>query len=436
MERIREQAAEKRISKMSEKQTIPNTLSQTLTSTEYMAKYDASAKDLLVERIILAVILKFCVEEYADCELEEIAGLIEGEPEIGVTPVIRELPPKITGSDTVDKTQEEGTYYFDIKFDAALPKKKAEEIKKQIGITAEINEDANRDTSYIQAEPMEWNNSKNQNESTEPEDSVDTEIGEQIHRKHRVNRMIRHALGIIVNIEPHGRFAPGYPVAARMNFHLARMLSREYGTVFTDEQFEKLKKCYSIWILTDAPKYCANTVSIYETTERHIIGVGENEKIKDYALNPDTYQLMTGVMIRLGDVKETNSELLRIVGAILSNQISAEEKKDILREYKIPLTEEIERKVDSMGSLADAIEERAREEGRKEGKEEGRKEGKAEGRKEGKEEGRKEGKAEQEQIDISRSIHNLMDTLKLTAEQAMKALKVSMDSSGKYISMT
>ena len=387
-----EKKGEKAEHKPDEIQTVNNTLSQTLSSTEYKAKYDASAKDLLVERIFLAVILKYCVEEYADCKLEEIAELIEGEPEIGVTPVIRDLPPKITGSDTVDKTQDEGTYYFDIKFDAALPREKVDEIRKKSGLTDEGNED----TKQGMPDTME--------ESVELEESEAADTREQSQRKPRINRMMRHALGIIVNIEPHGRFAPGYPVAARMNFHLARMLSREYGTVFTDEHFEKLKKCYSIWILTDAPQYCANTVSVYETTERHIMGIGENEKVKEYALDPDTYQLMTGVMIRLGDVKETKSELLRIVGAILSNKISAEEKREILREYDIPLNEEIERKVDSMGYLLDGFEERIREEER----------------------------AKQEQTDIATHINTLMETMKWTAEQAMKALKVTINENGIY----
>ena len=322
-----------------------NSLSKTLSSTEYKAKYDAAARDLLVERIFLAVILKFCVKEYADCELEEIAALIEGDIEVGVTPVLRDMPPKITGSDTVDKTQDEGTYYFDIKFNAKLPQKKVEEIKKQIGGKA-TRENLDGDE---QAE----------NGSTAQEKAD----GEAV-KKERTSHMVRHALGVIVNIEPHGRFAPGYPLATRMNFYLARMLSREYGTVFTGEEFEKLKKCYSIWILTDAPKNCANTVSVYEMTERHIIGVGENERVKDYALDPDTYQLMTGVMIRLGDVSETKSELLRIVGAILSNKIGVEEKREILREYDIPLTEEVERSVKGMGSLLDSFEERIREEER------------------------------------------------------------------------
>jgi predicted transposase YdaD len=53
---------------------------------------------------------------------------------------------------------------------------------------------------------------------------------------------------------------------------------------------------------------------------------------------------------------------------------------------------------------------------RKEGREEGREEGRKEGREEGREEGHKEGNI--------RAIHNLMETMSLTAEKAMDALRI------------
>lgn len=48
------------------------------------ASYDAACKRLLSERIILAWIMKNCLEEYRDCDVDEIAGkYIEGTPQIG-----------------------------------------------------------------------------------------------------------------------------------------------------------------------------------------------------------------------------------------------------------------------------------------------------------------------------------------------------------------
>ena len=65
------------------------------------------------------------------------------------------------------------------------------------------------------------------------------------------------------------------------------------------------------------------------------------------------------------------------------------------------------------------------EEGRKEGLEEGRKEGLEEGRKEGLEEGRKGGLAEGTEFERARSLQSLMETLGLTRDEAMAALKLT-----------
>ena len=51
-------------------------------------RYDAACKRLLSEKIILAWIMKSCLEEYRDYEVKEIARrYIEGEPQVGTVPV-------------------------------------------------------------------------------------------------------------------------------------------------------------------------------------------------------------------------------------------------------------------------------------------------------------------------------------------------------------
>ncbi|MBR1628841.1 MAG: hypothetical protein IJ679_06200 [Lachnospiraceae bacterium] len=265
---------------------------------------------------------------------------------MAANPVQRDLPPRITGSDTVDKTQDEGTYYFDIKFDAALPKKMVEEIKRKT--------------------------------------------------QHGKMKSVRHAIGVIINIEPQGRFAPGYPINTRSEYYQARLLSSQYGTVFTGTDFEKLKRVYSIWIIIDVPAYCANTVSIYDKVERHIIGVGEGEHVEEFHSDPSTYQLMTGIVIRLGDADKTDNELLKILGMILSDEKNVEEKIAVLKEYDIPMTQAVERKVGSMYGLADALLEK------------------------------------KEEKDMITAIKNLMKNLKFTVEQAMDALSVPQEKRSFY----
>ena len=66
-------------------------------------------------------------------------------------------------------------------------------------------------------------------------------------------------------------------------------------------------------------------------------------------------------------------------------------------------------------------------EGRREGIRKGIRKGKSEGRREGMRKGRREGKAE--------AIRNLMESMSLTAEQAMKALKIPAGEFGKYMTL-
>ena len=70
-------------------------------------------------------------------------------------------------------------------------------------------------------------------------------------------------------------------------------------------------------------------------------------------------------------------------------------------------------------------------EGRREGIRKGIRKGKSEGRREGirkgRSEGRREGKAE--------AIRNLMESMSMTAEQAMKALKIPAGEFGKYMTL-
>ena len=66
-------------------------------------------------------------------------------------------------------------------------------------------------------------------------------------------------------------------------------------------------------------------------------------------------------------------------------------------------------------------------EGRREGIRKGIRKGKSEGRREGMRKGRREGKAE--------AIRNLMESMSMTAEQAMKALKIPAGEFGKYMTL-
>ena len=105
-------------------------------------KYDQACKRVLAEKRFLARILKRCVEEYKDSTFDEIAGYIEGTPEIGETPM-RPDNPRITGADTEDGSIFEQTVRYDVKFNAAVPGS-----DNNIGLIINLEAQKKYDTGY------------------------------------------------------------------------------------------------------------------------------------------------------------------------------------------------------------------------------------------------------------------------------------------------
>lgn len=59
---------------------IPSTLIDGLKSSETMVRYDASCKRILQEKMILALLLKSCIEEFRCYDVDKIIDCIEGYP--------------------------------------------------------------------------------------------------------------------------------------------------------------------------------------------------------------------------------------------------------------------------------------------------------------------------------------------------------------------
>ena len=99
------------------------TISQGLRVTDDSASYDAACKRVLSEKSILARIMKSCLEEYKDCDINDIAErYIEGQPQVSAVPVLPdESGTIINGMDTEDKSMREGTVTYDIRFRAIVP---------------------------------------------------------------------------------------------------------------------------------------------------------------------------------------------------------------------------------------------------------------------------------------------------------------------------
>ena len=286
---------------------LKTTIAQGLHVTDDSAGYDAACKRVLSEKAILARIMKSCLEEYKDCDVNDIAEkYIEGQPQVSAVPVLPdEGGTVISGMDTEDKSVREGTVTYDIRFRAIVP---------------------------------------------------DSE--EQI--------------ALIINVEAQNDFYPGYPLIKRGIYYCCRMISSQYGREFTGSHYEKIKKVYSIWICMKPPQYRENTID-----------------------------LLSIIMLCLGGPDGSNYDgVLRMLDVLLSNETSEAEKRKILQDdYDIQMTQTMEREVSVMCNLSKGVEEK----------------GVAKG--------------------ILSSIKNLMETMGLTIEQAMAALKVPEGERQKYMDL-
>lgn len=290
------------------------------------AKYDAACKQLLAEKIILAWIMKSTMKEYSSIAVQEIA-----DKYIVGTPQIAEIPvlPDETNAPKIQGTGVE---------DATIT---------EGTITYDIRFFAILPTTGEQA-------------------------------------------GLIINIEAQNDFYPGYPLIKRALYYCSRMISAQYGTVFTNSHYEKIKKVYTIWICMNPPENRANTITGYSISESNIIG-DVHEKTEDY-------DLLTAIMICLGNQNRTDEKgLLRLLDVLLSSSTDTVTKKKILSDdFDIPMTQQLERRISDMCNLSEGVYQQGIEKGINQGVEK----------------------------QLVSSIKSLMTTLHLTLEQAMDALQI------------
>ena len=179
------------------------------------------------------------------------------------------------------------------------------------------------------------------------------------------------AIALIINIEPQRTVHTGYSLVRRGIYYACRMISSQKEVEFTGDDYNNIKKVYTIWLVMDAPKGGSNSIRRYEIKEKILHGHGR-EDVKNY-------DLMVAIMVYLGN-KATKHRLLKLLHLIFLDKLKAAEKKTILkRDYDLVLTPVMEEELTKMGSLALGIAERAASEGEHRGIKKGEKTGKREG---------------------------------------------------------
>jgi hypothetical protein len=168
----------------------------------------------------------------------------------------------------------------------------------------------------------------------------------------------------IVDVEAQNDFYPGYEIVTRGMYYGARLISGQYEKEFFADDYDNIKKVYSIWICTNPPeKYC-NSINIYETKEQAVLG--------NMHIQQEAYDKISVIKICLGGEnckKEIEYKgIVKLLDVLLVSNKSPDEKKIILEnEFEIPITKMLESEVEKMCNVSDTIYSRGIEDGIEDG---------------------------------------------------------------------
>lgn len=185
-------------------------------------KYDESCKEVFRNREVIAPILKYVVDEFRDCTLEEIIKCIDADSIAEDIPV-DELPPGWKDLGTEMTSVYEKTIHYDVHFKAQNPKLSNNNFKVMLRVDFEVQ------------------------------------------NRYRSMR-------------------PRYPLIKRAIYYVAREISSQLGKLTGRTNYADIEKAYSIWVCNEeVPKKLQNTVTRYYFTKEDIVGKMD-EPEKDYDL--------------------------------------------------------------------------------------------------------------------------------------------------------
>ena len=164
---------------------------------------------------------------------------------------------------------------------------------------------------------------------------------------------------IIINVEAQKDEPSDYKILNRAVFYVSRLVSSQKEKDFENSSYDDIKSVYSIWICMNMEE---NTMSHIHLTKEDLIGSYE------WKGNLDLLNIiMIGLAKELPEHDETY-ELHRLLGALLSRELTIDEKLDIIgNEYDIPLEENFRKDMSTMCNLSQGVKEEGIAIGRAEG---------------------------------------------------------------------
>ena len=203
---------------------------------------------------------------------------------------------------------------------------------------------------------------------------------------------------LIINIEPQKTTTSiDYKLMKRAVYYIARLISSQKEKEFYGDDYNGLKKVYSIWITMDVQNYRADSIQEYSLTENVIHGTFHDE-LKNY-------DLLKIIILNLG-TKKTSHKLLDLLHLLFMDLKLSDEKEKILHdEYDITLTRDMRKELTDMGGLMEPLLKIAAEQAA--------------------EQAATKATVETEKKSKLEDIRNAMQSWGLTAADAMAGLKIS-----------
>lgn len=155
---------------------------------------------------------------------------------------------------------------------------------------------------------------------------------------------------IIINVEAQKEKPSGHHVLNRAIFYACRQISSQKERDFVNSSYDDIKRVFSIWICMNMGE---NSMNYVHLTNDALLGKAEWQGKLDL-LNI----VLIGVSKKLPE-HSREYELHRLLGTLLSDVLSAEEKLDIINtEYNMPVKAGVRKDVNMMCNLSQGILER------------------------------------------------------------------------------
>ena len=165
----------------------------------------------------------------------------------------------------------------------------------------------------------------------------------------------RELIEIIIDLEMQKDSSEIRKIIRRGLYYCSRLISEQYGTKFEGQHYEKIKKVISIWICPSAANIRQDSIVEIRNTANVIHG--------NFKMREEYYDLSRVIILCLTNDEQSEQKIIRLLSVYLSDKTKPEDKKYILEhEFDIQMTEEMERGIEKMYTLSNALIERKEQE--------------------------------------------------------------------------